>query len=66
MTFIDLLSNEATMLFVGLAFGAVAGSFLNVCAHRIPLGQSVVTPVPDVPNAILPFLGSEIFLCSLG
>lgn len=31
-------------LFVAAAFGAIWGSFLNVCIARIPLGMSVVTP----------------------
>ncbi len=29
---------------VALAFGAIAGSFLNVCIHRIPKGESIVHP----------------------
>ena len=27
-----------------LVFGAIVGSFLNVCIHRIPAGQSIVRP----------------------
>ncbi|MDP3731987.1 MAG: prepilin peptidase, partial [Candidatus Omnitrophota bacterium] len=25
-------------------FGSIVGSFLNVCIHRMPLGESVVWP----------------------
>jgi leader peptidase (prepilin peptidase)/N-methyltransferase len=36
-------------LFV-LVFGLVLGSFLNVCIHRLPLGESVVTPRSRCPG----------------
>ncbi len=51
------------------AFGSIVGSFLNVCIHRLPLGESVVWPhshcpkckkkIPTYDN--IPFL-SYIFL----
>ena len=30
-------------------FGLILGSFLNVCIHRLPLGQSVVSPPSHCP-----------------
>ena len=29
---------------VFFVFGCMVGSFLNVCIHRLPLGQSIVSP----------------------
>lgn len=35
---------------VFFVFGSIVGSFLNVCIHRLPLGQSVVTPPSHCPH----------------
>ena len=37
--------NPAVSTAIAAMFGAVIGSFLNVCIYRIPLGRSVVFPV---------------------
>lgn len=36
--------------FIVFALGAVVGSFLNVCIHRMPLDQSIVTPPSHCPH----------------
>ena len=35
---------------VFFSFGCIAGSFLNVCIHRMPLGQSIVSPPSHCPH----------------
>src|SRR5512135_2095291 len=37
----------SVVLFV---FGSMVGSFLNVCIHRLPLGESVVSPPSHCPH----------------
>ena len=36
--------------FTFFVFGCIVGSFLNVCIHRMPLGQSIVTPPSHCPH----------------
>ena len=42
---------EYILIFV---LGAVVGSFLNVCIHRLPKGQSIVTPGSHCPKCEKP------------
>jgi leader peptidase (prepilin peptidase)/N-methyltransferase len=35
---------------VVFVFGCMVGSFLNVCIHRLPLGQSIVSPPSHCPH----------------
>src|SRR3954469_10616940 len=35
---------------VTFVFGTIVGSFLNVCIHRMPLGQSIVSPPSHCPK----------------
>jgi len=49
---------------VFFAFGSIVGSFLNVCIHRLPLGQSVVSPPSHCPHckyAIPWYLNTPLF-----
>ncbi len=36
--------------FIVFAFGAVVGSFLNVCVHRIPRDESIILPPSHCPH----------------
>ena len=42
---------EKIMVFI---FGAIVGSFLNVCIYRLPKGQSIVTPGSHCPKCNKP------------
>jgi leader peptidase (prepilin peptidase)/N-methyltransferase len=41
---------QAYLVFVSFVFGAVVGSFLNVCVHRMPRGESVARPPSHCPH----------------
>ena len=51
---ISLFQNEWLMLITGLVVGSIFGSFLNVCAHRIPMGKSIISPRSLCPNCDQP------------
>lgn len=42
------------LTFAVFVFGAVVGSFLNVCIHRIPSGESVAFPASHCPHCQAP------------
>jgi leader peptidase (prepilin peptidase)/N-methyltransferase len=43
-----------TLHFIAFLFGALVGSFLNVCIGRIPNGESIVTPPSHCPRCKTP------------
>jgi leader peptidase (prepilin peptidase)/N-methyltransferase len=45
--------NMADLIFVFI-FGSLIGSFLNVCIHRLPLGESIVRPPSHCPKCNKP------------
>ena len=42
------------LCFAFFVFGTVVGSFLNVCIHRLPGGESVVFPASHCPHCHQP------------
>jgi leader peptidase (prepilin peptidase)/N-methyltransferase len=42
--------NPAIPALIAAAFGAIVGSFLNVCIYRLPLGKSIVFPASACPK----------------
>lgn len=44
LSFILFTHDSPISLFFAFIFGALVGSFLNVCAYRIPAGRSIVSP----------------------
>ncbi len=41
---------SSALVVIAALFGAVVGSFLNVCIYRLPLGSSIVFPASACPN----------------
>ena len=64
------------LIFISIIFGAIVGSFLNVCICRLPRGESIITPgshcphcqtpirfYDNIPLVSYPFLGGKCRYC---
>ncbi len=47
---LELLHYPSVLPLLGFILGTFFGSFLNVCAYRIPIGKSVIAPRSHCPN----------------
>ena len=50
MSIDQLPMNTVTFPFFAFVFGSVVGSFLNVCIHRLPRGESILFPPSHCPQ----------------
>ena len=46
----EIFLTPLVLPYFGFVLGTVFGSFLNVCAHRIPIGKSIILPSSHCPG----------------
>ncbi len=46
--------SQSVFLVLAFVFGALLGSFLNVCAYRLPRGESIIFPGSRCPSCLTP------------